>query len=192
MKNKRIAILIFCVILCVLCAACNTSAPSPSPELNSSAPSPSPSPLPAVSPAETDISGEASETDSADSLPLTMDIPVVREGSEEMLPASLTVSDMGYSIYLFEDFTLTVADDGDVIHPSEASPIMQTICMLIVRSNGESPLPENTESEGLVTEYRRINHGAYTFDVTIFYPSEAAEGGTVLLYTMLNTLITSR
>lgn len=125
---------------------------------------------------------------SKEEFPPVKDITVSREGQEEVLPAYLQASDKGYVIYLLEDFILELAAGGDVVQPSESSPMLKTINMRIVLSDGQQPLPENEEKEGILIKYHRITKGDKTFDVTMNYPLEAAEGGGVLLRVMLDSL----
>ncbi len=125
---------------------------------------------------------------SKEEFPPVKDITVSREGQEEVLPAYLQASDKGYVIYLFEDFILELAAGGDVVQPSENSPLLKTINMRIVPSDGQQTLPENEEKEGILIKYHRITKGDKTFDVTMNYPLEAAEGGGVLLRVMLDSL----
>lgn len=174
MKIKRFSILLFCLVFCVLCTACNGKTPSDNPVSPLSTPSTAPS-----SPEPTGTIGN---------LPSTKNILVSREGEEESLLAHLKTSEAGYSIYVFEDFNLVSTDDGDMIIPKADSVLMKTITMRIARSNGASALPKNYVTDGIHVQYHRVEKGAYIFDVELTYPIEAAEGGKILLLAMLGTL----
>jgi len=184
MYFKQSVILTICVIFGLLCAACSPapSTPDPTASVHFEAQTPEVTVTPVIT-LEPEL-----PMDEAESRPAATKIPVSREGEVEHLPAYLQTGSMGYTIYLFEDFIMSFADDGDVIHPSAGSLLLDTFSVHIVRSDGQSALPQNNESEGLMIEYHRITDGAYTFDVTLYYPIEAADGGAVLLHAMMDTL----
>lgn len=119
-----------------------------------------------------------------------VDMTVTREGMDETLSAYLAVSDMGYVMYILEGFVLTPTENGDLIHPSEDSPVMQNISMLITRSDAETfdeIVNDDISNDDLQTVTYHILNSVNSFDVTLSYPLEASEGGAILLHTMLST-----
>lgn len=174
MTFKKRMVCLLCLILCASFAACKAE-----PKSN-----------PADNPPASDLaSGGAVSESGIDQLPATKSISISREGIAESLPAYLVSSNLGYSIYLFEDFVLSASTDGDIVQPAlTSSSILPTIQMRIVHGDALKPLPQSGEKDGIVTEYRRIDQGALVFDAELSYPLEAAENAPVLLNAMLDTL----
>ena len=119
-----------------------------------------------------------------------IDMTVTREGTDETLSAYFAVSELGYAMYILEDFVLTPTENGDLIHPSEDSSMTQSIFMRITRSDAgasNDTINDDVANDSLQTVSYHIANGVNSFDVTLSYPLEASEGGAVLLHTMLNT-----
>jgi len=118
-------------------------------------------------------------------MPIEKEIIVVREGEEEVFTGTLFVNNtMGYAVYLLPDYELRKSGESDLIAPKSESELSSEINMLIYEVNSDKPIPEGDNEH----DYRRFIVEDKTLEMKLSYPSEAVEGGVVLLHAMADTI----
>jgi hypothetical protein len=183
MKKLRIATVALTLILLIAASGCQQE-----PEPAASGTTPSPAAL-VVSPGETDAPPAPEVGESA--LPLTKDISITREGETETFAGTLAQSDNGYAIYILPDFAFIPGDAYDAVQPKQDAQISGRINMRIYKAPGDSAQPDDSETDGAVTRYERVQLDETVFEVEFNYPTEAAEGGAIMLKAMLDTISSS-
>jgi|GEM_PF-2278207 len=137
------------------------------------------------------LSDVSSKEPAAANLPTEREITVSREGNEEVLVGTVAVSDsLGYAIYLLPEYELRKSGETDSIAPKSGTEISSEINMQIYEVASDKPIPKNGDEAGaaMSTDYRRFNTEDKILEIKLSYPSEAAEGGAVLLKAMADTI----
>jgi hypothetical protein len=114
-------------------------------------------------------------------LPAAVEIPITREGETETFTAALNTSSKGYAIYLLPEFLLVPGGAYDLIRPEPDSKILSSINMRVYKSGEGSEITDSAAAE-------RVTLETGAFDIYLYYPAEAAEGGAVTLRAMLGTM----
>ncbi|MDR2513665.1 MAG: hypothetical protein LBD02_00455 [Christensenellaceae bacterium] len=188
--KKFVFAVFFALLLLALCA-CRAAPAIP-------AASPSPAAAEAPSAAPTTVAPEESAENAtptpqiSETLPEEKPLTVTREGNVEELPSRLFRSEKGYAIYVFSDFSFKAdaVEGGDLISPTEESGMDPSIRMLILNATGNATpsAPSGLDPAGTIV-WKNIAVGEKNFDAWMLYPAEAAEGGTVLLEAMLDSML---
>ena len=122
-------------------------------------------------------------------MPAEKEITVTREGEKEVFTGTLAVSNtFGYAIYLLPDYELRESGENDFIAPKPESGLLPEINILIYEADPNEAIPEDEFGKTPLAEYHRFSVGDKTLEAKLSYPSEAAEGGAVLLHAMADTI----
>ncbi|MDR0947919.1 MAG: M56 family metallopeptidase [Lachnospiraceae bacterium] len=124
-----------------------------------------------------------------DTLPLTKEFSVWREGMEEVMVANLAISTNGYGIYVLPGFEFTEEGTVGRIAPTADSAMLTTIYLTIESVNADDPTPANVEEGSLRTQYQKVELGENSLLISMNYPFEAAEGGAALLEYMAESIV---
>ncbi len=100
--------------------------------------------------------------------PMHKEFTVNREGFEDTFVGTLRESQLGYSLYVLPDFTLTSSglapDLYDVVASIPESPLMSIISMHIYWVSSDNPIPEPMFTPDLTTRYLRTTVDDMTFE----------------------------
>lgn len=100
-------------------------------------------------------------------LPQTEDLIITREGFTDLYPAHLVVSELGYAMYVSDDFELVHTDEGDLIRPTQESSLLQSFSISLSNADAE----------------------AHTLDIEMSYPPEGEGGGAVIMQAMCDSIV---
>ena len=140
------------------------------------------------------ISTSSDERDNADivkedELPDQIEITVYREGFPDTYIGTLAISSrFGYTVYILPDFEFLEIDGCDLIATKEDPPDVSIIYMQIYEANVAEPIRDNETENDIFSEYKRVTLEDKVIEIQFNYPTEAVEGGAVLLRAMADSI----